>query len=111
MKVMFLVFHSLAAHSGISKKILAQIEGFRQNGADVAFCRLVVDEDGIKRRVVDDKTICSFGRGLWAKLRKRLDYSDIVRAAVEGDFDLVYIRYDINAKFLYRNFTLFFDKW
>lgn len=97
MKVMFLVFHSLAAHSGISKKILAQIEGFRQNGADVAFCRLVVDEDGIKRRVVDDKTICSFGRGLWAKLRKRLDYSDIVRAAVEGDFDLVYIRYDINA--------------
>ena len=97
MKVMFLVFHSLAVHSGISKKILAQIEGFRQNGADVAFCRLVVDEDGIKRRVVDDKTICSFGRGLWAKLRKRLDYSDIVRAAVEGDFDLVYIRYDINA--------------
>lgn len=97
MKVMFLVFHSLAAHSGISKKILSQVEGLKQNGAEVAFCRLVVDEDGSKRRVLDDRTLCCFGGGLWAKLRKRVDYSDIVKAAADGGFDLVYIRYDINA--------------
>lgn len=97
MKVMFLVFHSLAAHSGISKKILSQVEGLKQNGAEVAFCRLVVDEGGSKRRVLDDKTLCSFGGGLRAKLRKRVDYSDIVKAAADGGFDLVYIRYDINA--------------
>ena len=36
MKVMFLVFHTIVAHSGISKKILAQVEGLRQNGAEVS---------------------------------------------------------------------------
>ena len=97
MKVMFLVFHSLAAHSGISKKILAEAEALRENGLEVELCRLEIGPDGTKSRVLGSKEICRFGGGLKAKIRKRTDYSDIVRSAVEGGFKLVYIRYDINA--------------
>ena len=97
MKVMFLVFHTIVEHSGISKKILAQVEGLRQNGAQVSLCRLVIDSDGRKYRALEDEAICEFGDGLKAKLRKRVDYSDIVKSATDGGYDLIYIRYDINA--------------
>ena len=97
MKVMFLVFHTIVAHSGISKKILAQVEGLRQNGAEVSLCSLVIAPDGRKYRALDSRPICEFGGGLKAKIRKRVDYSDIVESAREGGYDLIYIRYDINA--------------
>lgn len=97
MKLLFLVFHNLVAHSGISKKIYAQCSALRENGVDVSLCTLEIAPDGTKCRTVDSTTICSFGSGLKAKLRKRIDYSDIVRHAVEGRYDIVYIRYDFNS--------------
>ncbi|MGN1211498.1 MAG: glycosyltransferase family 1 protein [Candidatus Cryptobacteroides sp.] len=97
MKVMFIVFHNIVAHSGISKKILAQTEAFRENGAEVDLCRLEIGPDGSKCRVTGSEIICSFGSGLKAKLKKRMDYSDIVRSAEKGGYEMVYIRYDINA--------------
>ena len=97
MKVMFLVFHSLAAHSGISKKILAQVDGLRENGVEASLCSLVIGPDGRKYRALDSKPIRQFGSGLKAKILKRVDYSDIVDSAVAGGYDLVYIRYDINS--------------
>lgn len=102
MKVLFLVFHSLSAHSGISKKILAQVKGLRQCGAEADLCCLKIFEDGSKGRTVTDAegnetVICRFGYGLKAKLRKRADYSDIVSYVQKGGYGLVYIRYDINA--------------
>lgn len=97
MKVMFLVFHSLAAHSGISKKILAQVEGLVNNGLQVSLCCLAIDADGHKHRDLDSVAIRELGRGPLAGLRKRVDYSDICRSAREGGYDLVYVRYDINS--------------
>lgn len=97
MKVMFLVFHTLVSHSGISKKILAQADALRENGAEVDLCSLVINPDGTKHRDLGGKVIRRFGGGLRAKLLKRMDYSDIVRSAAQGGYDLVYIRYDINA--------------
>lgn len=97
MKIMFLVFHSLASHSGISKKILSQVEALRFNGAQVSLCNLGIREDGSKCRLMDGENIAEFGTGLKAKIKKRIDYSDIVRAAERGSFDLVYVRYDINS--------------
>ena len=36
MKLLFLVFHNLVAHSGISKKIYAQCSALKENGVDVS---------------------------------------------------------------------------
>ena len=35
MKGLFVVFHGFSAHSGISKKIFAQCDALRRNGADI----------------------------------------------------------------------------
>ena len=97
MKLMFLVFHSLAAHSGISKKILSQIEALKENGVDTRLCSLEIAPDGKKYRRLGEENICELGYGLKAKIRKRTDYSDIVSSALEDGYDAVFIRYDINA--------------
>lgn len=96
-KILFLVFHNLVSHSGISKKILSQVEALRSGGASVSLCTLGIRPNGSKCRLLDSRSIAEFGFGWKAALKKRLDYSDIVRAAVDGAFELVYVRYDINA--------------
>lgn len=97
MKILFLVYHILSPHSGISKKILSQVDGLRENGADVSLCTLQINPDGSKSRLVDGQSIRDFGLGMKAKIKKRLSYSDIVDYVRESGTELVYIRYDINA--------------
>ncbi len=97
MKILFLIYHVLVSHSGISKKILSQVEGLRENGADVSLCTLTLNADGSKSRTVDGRSIMDFGFGLKAKLKKRLSYSDITDYVINNGFGTVYIRYDINA--------------
>lgn len=96
-KILFLVYHGLSSHSGISKKILAQVDGLRANGADVRLCTLEIAADGTKSRVVDGTPIRVFGSGLMAKIRKHTSYSDIVSYVADNGMDTVYIRYDINS--------------
>lgn len=97
MKILFLVYHILSPHSGISKKIMSEVDALRENGAEVSLCTLTINPDGSKSRVVDGKEIRSFGHGLAAKLRKRVSYSDIVTYINNNGIELVYVRYDINS--------------
>ena len=71
MKILYLTYHGLSEHSGISKKILAQVEGLRQNGHDVYLCTYIVDELGQRKRMVNDVCIENYGHGTWAKVKKR----------------------------------------
>lgn len=97
MKILFLVYHALAEYSGISKKILAQVEGLRECGAEVTLCTLHFCPDGTQQRVCNGEAIRTFGIGLRAKIVKRVSYSDIVNYAVTNKIDAVYIRYDLNS--------------
>ena len=97
MKILFLVYHTLEEHSGISKKIRAQVRGLQASGAEVHLCALEKRPDGSKARVVDGQPIRLFGSGLKAKLAKRVSYSDISHYVQAQGIGLVYIRYDINA--------------
>ena len=97
MKILFLVYHALAEYSGISKKILAQVEGLRACGAEVTLCTLHFPGDGTQRRVCNGEPIRTFGSGIRAKIVKRVSYSDILDYVAENGIDAVYIRYDINS--------------
>ena len=97
MKILFLVYHTLVEHSGISKKILAEVEALEKCGVDVSLCFLRINPDGSKERVCDGEVLRSFGKGLGAKIRKRTSYGDIIRYVKTRGIDTVYIRYDINA--------------
>lgn len=79
MKGLFVVFHGFSAHSGISKKIFAQCDALRRNGADIELCHIEIAPDGTQRRMVGGQAIRTFGKGLRAKLEKRVSLSDITR--------------------------------
>ena len=97
MKGLFVVFHGFSAHSGISKKIFYQCDSLRRNGACVGLCHLEIAADGTQRRMVGDRVIRTFGKGLRAKLAKRVSLTDITRYIRDEGVEFLYIRHDHNA--------------
>jgi glycosyltransferase involved in cell wall biosynthesis len=97
MKILFLVYHGLSPHSGISKKILSQVKGLREAGHEVYTCTYFIDARGHRVREVDGERIADYGRGPLAALRKRCSYGCVVRWAVSHGIELVYVRSFHNA--------------
>lgn len=96
MKALFLIFHGFQAANGISKKIRYQVHALEANGMDTHLCYLS-DEQGIKRRMLDQEVLADYGAGLKGKLYKRFEFNSIARYAIENNINLVYIRSDHNA--------------
>ncbi|WP_108158407.1 glycosyltransferase family protein [Sphingobacterium faecium] len=97
MKVLFLIFHGFSEHNGISKKIWGQINGLKQNGAQVTLCHYTVEASGHRVWKVNEDVLVDLGKGTSAKIRKRIDYRAIQEYVVKNNFSLVYIRSDHNA--------------
>nr|WP_321521483.1 glycosyltransferase family 1 protein [uncultured Macellibacteroides sp.] len=97
MKALFLVFHGFEAHNGISNKIYYQVDGLKQNGIDVRLCYLQIDDKGFHKRMVNDSIIENFGKGIWAKIKKRISYYSLLNYILEERIDFLYVRHDFNA--------------
>ena len=97
MNILFLTYHGLEAASGISKKIMAQVEGLKQNGHRVHLCTYGIREDGHRCRFVDDQVISDFGTGKMAALRKRCSYGDIYQYCRKEGIEAIYVRSFHNA--------------
>jgi glycosyltransferase involved in cell wall biosynthesis len=97
MNILFLTYHGFDEASGISKKMLAQIKGFRQNGHEVHVCSYDYSEGGHLCRFVDGTIIQDYGRGLVAGILQRINYSCIVDYCVKNKIELVYSRNYQNA--------------
>lgn len=97
MKVLFLVFHGFEAHNGISKKIFYQVDGLKQNGIDVRLCYLLIDENGFHKRMVNDSIVENFGKGILAKIKKRISYGSLLNYILKEKIDFLYVRHDFNA--------------
>lgn len=97
MKILFLVYHGLSKYSGISKKILLQVKGFEENGHEVHLCTYIVEKDGQRKRVVNNRTIENLGIGIAAKIKKRCCYGTILKYIEEQQIGLVYVRSFHNA--------------
>ena len=97
MKILFLTYHGFEEASGISKKMLAQIKGLRQNGHEVALCYYGYAEDGSRCRYVDNRVIANYGRGKWAATKQRMSYDCIYDYCVENSIEMVYARSFMNA--------------
>ncbi|WP_367210842.1 hypothetical protein [Sphingobacterium sp. R2] len=92
LKVLFLVFHGFSAHNGISKKIFGQVRGLQQCGANVKLCYYEVLNNGHRAWIVDNEVIADFGKGIFAKLRKRWDFDELTAYVRREQFDLIYMR-------------------
>lgn len=97
MKILFLTYHGFEDASGISKKMLAQIKGLRQNGHEVHVCYYDLAADGSRCRYVDGEVIRNYGRGRWATLLQRMDYRCVNDYCREHGIALVYVRCFMNA--------------
>lgn len=97
MKILFLTYHGFEDASGISKKILAQVRGLRQNGHEVHVCYYDVSSDGSRCRYVDGLVIKNYGRGRWATLKQRMDYRCVSDYCRDYGIELVYVRSFMNA--------------
>ena len=97
MKVLFLTYHGFSSVSGISKKMLAQVEGLRQCGHEVHVCSYDIREDGHRCRFVDGEVLQDFGTGRLAALRKRICYGRICDYCRQHHIEWVYARSYHNA--------------
>ena len=95
MKILFIIFHGFDPNNGISKKISYQLEAFKANGHETHLCYM--DENGSKRRLVDDTVIADYGNGKKGKILKRIEFGSIVNYAIDHQIELVYIRSNHNA--------------
>ena len=97
MKAIFFVSEEIFSSSGISKKVLAQCDGLRNNGIDVELCH-------IKRIgnnsffVIGEFPICSLGKSdRIVHIRSRYKYKEIADYIIQNHFDFIYIRYIHNG--------------
>lgn len=97
MKALFLIFHGFEEANGISKKIRYQIKALKECGVDVRTCFYDVDRDGHRKWMVDTEVIEDFGKGAWAKIKKRFCFGAISKYVVREGIEFVYIRSFHNA--------------
>jgi glycosyltransferase involved in cell wall biosynthesis len=97
MKALFLVFHGFEPHNGISKKIGYQITALQQCGMDTRLCYLTIGENGCHKRMIDNEVLEEYGKGIFAKIRKRIQYSKLIEYIIKNDIRLLYIRSFHNA--------------
>ena len=97
MNILFLTYHGFDPGSGISKKMLAQIKGLRQNGHKVHVCSYEYAADGHLCRFVDDKVLKDYGCGAKAGIRQRMSYGCIADYCLANGIEMVYSRNYQNA--------------
>ncbi len=96
-KILFLVYHGFSKYSGISKKILYQVKGLRENGHEVHLCYYDFACNGHRCRYIDDKVIKDYGKGWLAGFKQRFDYSCIYDYCKMEGIEFVYARCFQNA--------------
>ena len=97
MKALFLVFYGFQEYNGISKKIKYQVNALKKCGLDIRTCYYEVAPDGSRQWLIDNKTLTNLGKGIIAKLKKRISFHPIIRYVEEENISLIYIRSYHNA--------------
>lgn len=92
MKILFVHFYDFSSHSGISKKILAQISALKDLGHDTDLCYVKIFEDGTQKRVCNNTVIEDFGKGLNAKVLKWFKFKALTKYILENKYDFIYVR-------------------
>lgn len=97
MKILFLIFHGFDSANGISKKIHYQLDALKANGHKVDLCSYTVDEDGFRKRMINNEILENYGKGKIAQIKRRIRYQTILKYIIRNKIELVYIRHDHNA--------------
>ncbi|MFA6770866.1 MAG: glycosyltransferase [Bacteroidales bacterium] len=92
MKGVFIHFFDLAEHSGISKKILYQVEAFKNCGVDISLSYINIDERGFQTCIYKGSVIQDFGNGLASKCAKWISFNKLTKYILYNNLDFIYVR-------------------
>jgi hypothetical protein len=97
MKGLFIIFEALSDHSGISKKIKAQVKGFINNGIEMELSSFSLDDTknyNYATRTVNGKVIENFKtNSLLNKIQRISCFNKLYEYIQKNKIDFVYIRY------------------
>lgn len=97
MKILYLTYHGFSSTSGISKKMVYQIEALRSLGNEVHVCSYRVRKDGHRVREINGIVLSDFGKGKWAAFRKRISYGSVVDYVRKNKIEMAFVRSFHNA--------------
>lgn len=97
LNALYLSFGGYSEHNGISKKRLAQIKGLTECGWNVVNCYYTLDENGHSVWMADSSVLADLGKGIVAKVKKRVDYNMLADYVEREKISFVYMRSDHNA--------------
>ncbi len=102
MKALYLHFYDFSPHSGICKKIIAQIDALKKCGADISLCYMKIDENGNQLRMCNEEVLDNYGNGFRAKIVKWFYFSSITEYILKNKIEFLYIRsfYNTNPSLL-----------
>jgi len=92
MRGIFIHFFGLKEFSGISKKIVSQIEALNRCGLEMTFCYMDIDEEGNQKRYCNNNEIDNFGNGFISKFGKWLCFKNLTGYILQNKIEFVYIR-------------------
>jgi glycosyltransferase involved in cell wall biosynthesis len=92
MKGLYLHFFGLRNFSGISKKILYQIDSLERNGVEMSFCSAEIDNEGFQNRVCNGDIIEAFGNNFFSKFKKWLLFGKVEKYIKDNGITFLYVR-------------------
>ena len=98
MKILYIFFQYITPSHGVSKKVLAQCDGLRANGAEVYLYSLN-SENGELLGLINGKPFFSYGKSPWKHFRLLLSFNHLLRFIKENQIDLVYGRFSREMPF------------
>jgi len=66
-------------------------------GVNTVLSYLLIDKKGVHKRMADDTTVENYGKGILAKIKKRIFYNSLLQYILNNNIQLVYVRHDLNA--------------
>lgn len=108
MKGIFIIFESLAEYNGISKKISAQVRGFKNNNVPTKLTSLI-DDTKIKSnylcRIVDGQIIETYSKNRFLnRIQRVASFKRLYDYINTNEINFVYIRYVHTANPFFINF-------
>lgn len=97
MHILFLIYHGFSEHSGISKKIKAQIKALNVLGHKVEVCTYAIEANKHRVRKINETILEDYGTSIIANIKKRICFQSIYQYAIDHSIDLVYVRSFHNA--------------
>ena len=92
MKGIFYTEDLYSKSSGISKKILYQVEALKENNVDIKLINRRIKNNKINI-CVDGEILCQRKQTIIGKIKKKTDYSEVLNYIIKNNYDFIYIRY------------------